>query len=72
MEFEAILAMLVGKFPILSMILGVLGALVVVGQAVVAMTPSKEDDAAWEKIKALPIIGGLISAIANFAPIQKK
>jgi hypothetical protein len=72
MDFTAILEMLVAKFPIVGLVLSVLGALVVVGQVVVVATPSKEDDAAWEKIKSYPIIGPLVSALALFAPFQKK
>lgn len=60
------------KIPFLPYILMALGSLVVLGQCVVAITPSKKDDEAWEKIKSMPIIGSLISYIANFAPIQKK
>jgi hypothetical protein len=72
MDFSAIIMMLAAKFPIVTLIAAVLGMLVVVGQAVVVMTPSKADDEKWEQIKAMPIIGQLISALVNFAPIQKK
>lgn len=69
---EQILAALVSAVPGLVSVLAILGSLVVIGQAVVVATPSKTDDAAWEKIKAIPLLGGLISAVAAFAPIQKK
>lgn len=72
MDVSAILTMLAVKFPIVALVLGVLGILVVAGQAIVVLTPSKSDDAAWEKIKAMPILGMLIAAIAEFAPIHKK
>lgn len=68
----ALLNSLVSAVPGLSVILMALGALVVIGSAVVAATPSKSDDEAWEKIKSVPLIGGLISALANFSPFQKR
>lgn len=68
----ALLQSLVAAVPGLATVLMVLGTLVVLGQVIVAATPSTADDAAWEKIKSVPVIGGLISALASFAPIQKK
>lgn len=72
MDVSAILLLLAGKFPIVALVLGVLGVLVVAGQAVVILTPTKSDDEAWAKIKAVPLLGVLIAAIAEFAPLQKK
>jgi hypothetical protein len=72
MDFIVIAQMLVAKFPITGMILSILGGLVIMGQVIVAMTPSKSDDEKWEAIKAKPVIGPILSALANFAPIQKK
>lgn len=63
---------LVQKLPMASLILGVLGTLVVVGQIVVALTPSKADDAAWAKIEGIPLIGAALKALSAFAVIQKK
>jgi hypothetical protein len=68
----ALLNSLVSAVPGLSVILMALGTLVVIGQVIVVATPSKSDDEAWEKIKSVPLIGGIISALANFAPISKK
>ncbi|MBK9496889.1 MAG: hypothetical protein IPO08_20915 [Xanthomonadales bacterium] len=68
----ALLNSLVAAVPGLSVILMALGTLVVIGQVIVVATPSKSDDEAWEKIKSVPLIGGIISALANFAPISKK
>lgn len=68
---EAILAAL-NAYPIAHVILVAVASLVVIGQVVVVMTPSTEDDAAWEKIKAYPVLGQLIAALAAFAPIHKK
>jgi hypothetical protein len=72
MDVEAILHMLVEKFPIIGVVLMVLGGLVVVGQVVVAATPSKADDAAWEKLKTIPVLGQVLAVVALFAPFQKK
>lgn len=72
MDFQAIAQMLIGKWPVVGVILSALGGLVVVGQAIVAITPSQKDDEAWDKIKALPIIGPIVAVLSSFAPIQKK
>lgn len=60
------------KIPGALIILPVLGGLVVIGQAVVLATPSTNDDVAWEKLKAIPVLGVILSVLASFAPIQKK
>lgn len=69
---EQLILDLLNKIPGALIVLPILGSLVVLGQVVVALTPSKADDAAWEKIKAVPVLGLILSIIANFAPIQKK
>lgn len=63
---------LADKFPIAALILGILGLLVVVAQAVVLMTPSKADDAILEKIEKNSIGGFLLKVLVSFAPFQKK
>lgn len=55
-----------------QLILMILGSLVVMGQAIVVASPSKEDDAAWEKIKGIPILGFLLDKITLFSVVQKK
>lgn len=69
---DLILNLLVQQFPIAGLVLALLGMLVVVGAAVVALTPSKSDDAAWERIKAVPLLGQLLSALMAFSPVQKR
>lgn len=69
---DTVIQFLVVQFPVLGLILAGLGALVVTGQAIVLITPSKADDAAWEKLKAIPLVGQIVSVLVNFAPIQKK
>lgn len=72
MDFASILVLVASKFPVALMIFAALGTLVVLAQAVVIFTPSKADDVKWEAIKAKPILGSLLSALINFAVIQKK
>ncbi len=72
MDISPILQSIAASSPIALAVFGVLGTLVVIGQAVVVFTPSKSDDAVWEKIKAVPLIGPLISALTGFAYFQKK
>lgn len=72
MDFEFIFSLILAKAPGAVYILMLLGALCVLAQAFVIITPSKSDDAAWEKIKSIPFVGGLISALVARAPIQKK
>ena len=59
------------KYPILSWILMGLGALVVLAQIVVSLTPTKDDDAFVAKVKGWPVVGGLITLLESFAPLQK-
>jgi hypothetical protein len=68
----SLLQMLAGLHPAVPVAFAVLGILVVAGQAVVIMTPSVKDDEAWEKIKAIKVLGPMIAGLATFAPIQKK
>lgn len=71
MDYALLLNSLAAQFPALLSVLSFLGLLVVVGQAVVVLTPSTADDAAWAKIKSVPVVGQLISALAAFAPVHK-
>ena len=63
---------LAAKVPVLALVLGVLGSLVIVGQMIVLLTPSKADDAWLAKLKEMPVVGMLLKALEAFAPIQKK
>ena len=72
MDYVAILQSLVAKWHVVGGILMALGMLVIVGQVVVVATPTKKDDEAWAKIKAVPILGSVLAALEHFAPIQKK
>lgn len=69
---EAMLSMLVGMHPAMAVALAALGALVVVGQAYVAITPSQDDDAWYGRLEEKPVVGALLKAVKAFAPIQRK
>lgn len=69
---QGLIAELVVKMPIVGFILMGLGGLVVLAQIVVAITPSKDDDAFVAKVKSIPILGQVIALIEAFAPLQKK
>lgn len=69
---QALLQMLAEKYPVLLMVFAGLGGLVVVGQVVVAITPSKNDDAFMAKLEEVPVLGSFLKALKAFAPIQKK
>lgn len=69
---EAIVEKLMGLHPLVPLILSALGALVVLGQTYIALTPNKNDDAWYAKIEAIPVVGKLLKLLASFAPIQRK
>lgn len=69
---DQVVSFLMGINPWVAMVLVIVGSLIVVAEAVVVITPTLEDDEAWAKIKAIPVLGGFIAAIAKLAPIQKK
>jgi hypothetical protein len=72
MQVEEFLTSLVEKFPVAGLILTILGILVVVAEIIVVLTPSQKDDAAWAKIKGVPVLGQLLAFLASMAPIRKK
>ena len=50
-----------------------IGAVVVVLIGlVIGLTPSKKDDAAWEKVNAWPIVGPFLKWLMSKSPFQKK
>jgi|GEM_PF-3332328 len=60
------------KFPILGILLAFLGGIVVIAQIVIALTPSKDDDAWVAKVWALPLVGKVLLLLERFAPVTKK
>ena len=72
MDLSLIIPGLILRFPIIGSVLTVLGMLVVLGQAYVAITPTQNDDAWFAKLEAIPLLGAIIKFAASFAPIQRK
>ena len=72
MSLQDVIAYLMGAHPIAFYIVSGLGGLIVVAEVVVILTPSKDDDLVWGRIKSIPILGSVISALAELAPIKKK
>lgn len=56
----------------LLLVLMALGSLVVLGLAVIPLTPSKADDEFLLKLQSKPVIGHVLKFLAAFAPIAKK
>ena len=71
-DLSALLEMLKGLHPAIPIALAGLGTLVVLGQTVVLLTPSKADDAWLAKLDSVPLLGSLLKALRSFAPLQKK
>ncbi len=67
-----IVNMLAAKYPLVLVVLAALGSLVVFGLALVALTPSKADDAVVSGWEANAYIGPVLRALKAFSPIQKK
>ena len=67
-----LLAFLYGLHPTLAVVLALLGTLVVVAQAYVALTPTESDNAWYAKLESTPIVGGFVKALITFAPVQRK
>lgn len=61
-----------GLAPWVDQGLMILGSMVVIGQIYVSMTPSPEDDAAFNKLYDIRLLGDLLKAVAKFAVVQKK
>lgn len=72
MDLEIILAGLITKMPWLSTLLMVLGCGVVLGTAYIKATPSKEDDAWFDKLEASPVVGWVLKTLKRFSLITRK
>ncbi len=69
---DAVIGFISNLHPIAALVLVFLGLLVVVAEAVVILTPTTKDDEFWGKVKAIPVLGPVLAALAKLAPIQKK
>lgn len=72
MDISILFNYLAGLNPVIPIGLGIAGGIVMLAQGVVLLTPSKKDDEAWAKIKAVPILGAALDALTAFAPFKKK
>jgi len=77
MDFSSLWLLLKGVVPvgasaIIEYVLMGLGILVVLGFAVVKITPSKADDAFVTKLEGIPVLGQLIKFLVAFSPVQRK
>lgn len=57
--------------PIGLLVLGVFGSVVVLATVIIAVTPSKSDDAWLAKMKAHKYVGPLVKALEKFSLIKK-
>ena len=62
---------LLAQFPTIAKILAGLGSLVIIGQLIVAATPSKRDDSKLADLKRRPGLKQLFSFLESFSPLQK-
>lgn len=72
MDINAIVNFLIGKWPVVGVILQVLGALVVVGYTYVKISPSPKDNELILKLEGIPIVGQILKVLISFSPIQRK
>jgi len=72
MDIDAILAAIAAKVPVVGVVLMILGSLVVIMSAYILATPNKEDDAWFEKVKQIPVLGVLITALERFSLFVRK
>lgn len=75
---DALWGMLLGLVPaggvldVVKYVLMGLGSLMVLGVAVVKLTPSKSDDEAVSKVMEMPVVGSLLKFLVGFSPIKNK
>lgn len=68
---ELFLLDIISKYPIVLVVLTVLGLIVVLAQAIVAITPGKSDDEFLAKLESNAIAKKILDILISFAPIQK-
>lgn len=61
-----------GMLDVVKYILMGLGSLMVLGVAVVKLTPGKSDDEAVAKVLEMPVVGSLLKFLIGFSPIKPK
>lgn len=53
-------------------VLAAMGAMVILGRAYVAMTPTKSDDEWLQQMEAKPVIGHVLKLLVYFSPVARK
>lgn len=69
---EEFLQLLFKEYPLIAGIFGVLGAFTILGQSIVAITPSKKDDEILDKLKKNSIFKKIFDFLIRFAPYNDK
>lgn len=69
---EMLIPVLANYHPMIPVVLAILGGLVVLGQAYIAITPTEKDDAWYASLEAKPVIGQVLKVLKSFAPVQRK
>lgn len=69
---EMLIPLLAGYHPMIPVVLAVLGGLVILGQAYVALTPTESDDAWFSALEQKPVLGQILKVLKSFAPVQRK
>jgi hypothetical protein len=69
MDIDFIIGWIVSHYLWAAPAFAWLGILVVVGTAIVALTPTKKDDELLAKLKAWPFVGPILAAVAKFSPV---
>lgn len=62
---------LAAKVPVVALILGILGALVILAQMVVLLTPTKKDDEFLAAVEKNSFGAIALKVLKSFAPYQK-
>jgi len=72
MDLDFLLNWVKGLGPVVMYVLAALGSLLVIMSAVVKLTPSQDDDAFLNKVKAIPLLGSLLIALEKFSVVSRK
>lgn len=71
-SIEQLVTQLAGQFPWILLALTILGSLVVVGQGIVLITPTKRDDEILNQFEKNAFGGFILTFLKKFAVFQKK
>lgn len=67
---EALLQMAAQVLPVLTSVFAAIGLILVIALGMIRLTPTKKDDEVLDKVRSVPILGGLIAALMKRAPIK--